>query len=110
MGGVAERLLQRCSGASMMWLNFFPADPRAMNRKTLITIHMYLAAFFAPFVLLVCISGGLYLVGVKGEVQQESIYSQPGVALDTKSPGLKADVDRLLALAGVDADPIRSIV
>jgi uncharacterized iron-regulated membrane protein len=73
-----------------------------MNRKTLITIHMYLAAFFAPFVLLVCISGGLYLVGVKGEVQQESIYSQPGVALDTKSPGLKADVDRLLALAGVE--------
>ena len=44
-----------------------------MNRKLLITIHMYLAAFFAPAVLLVAISGGLYLIGVKGEVEQETI-------------------------------------
>lgn len=73
-----------------------------MNRKTLITIHMYLAAFFAPFVLLVSISGGLYLVGVKGEVQQASIYEQARPHLDTKSPDLKGEVERLLADAGVE--------
>jgi hypothetical protein len=47
-----------------------------MDRKLLITIHMYLAAFFAPAVLLVAISGGLYLAGVKGNVEQETIYSR----------------------------------
>ena len=41
-----------------------------MNRKTLITIHMYLSAFFAPMVLLVAISGGLYLIGIKGSVER----------------------------------------
>ena len=44
-----------------------------MDRALLVTIHMYLAAFFAPFVFLVAISGGLYLAGVKGELLQQSI-------------------------------------
>ena len=41
-----------------------------MSRTLLVTIHMTLAAFFAPFVFLVAISGGLYLIGVKGELTQ----------------------------------------
>jgi len=72
-----------------------------MNRKLLITIHMYLAAFFAPFVFLVAISGGLYLAGVKGEVEQQSIYVGPGVGLDTKATSLPDDVRQLLTDAGV---------
>jgi hypothetical protein len=74
-----------------------------MNRKLLITIHMYLAAFFAPAVLLVAISGGLYLAGVKGEVEQETIYSSNEATIDTKSTTLKADVATLLASAGVES-------
>ncbi|MEH6592599.1 MAG: PepSY-associated TM helix domain-containing protein [Halioglobus sp.] len=70
-----------------------------MVRKTLITVHMYLAAFFAPAVLLVAISGGLYLVGVKGNVELDSIYSSD-LVLDGKSSSLKADVDKLLNAAG----------
>ena len=46
-----------------------------MDRKLLITIHMYLAAFFTPAVLLVAISGGLYLAGFKGDVEQKTIFS-----------------------------------
>lgn len=72
-----------------------------MDRKLLITIHMYLAAFFAPAVLLVAISGGLYLAGIKGKVEQETIYSSSSVILDTKSASLHTDVAALLATAGV---------
>ena len=73
-----------------------------MNRKTLMTIHMYLAAFFAPAVLLVAISGGLYLAGIKGEVEQESIYSS-NATIDSDSASLHADVAALLVDAGVES-------
>ena len=72
-----------------------------MDRKLLIKIHMYLAAFFAPAVLLVAMSGGLYLLGVKGTVEQETIYSSSEIKIDSKSASLKADVAALLASAGV---------
>lgn len=72
-----------------------------MNRKLLVTIHLYLAAFFAPAVLLVAISGGLYLVGVKGSVQQEVIFSSDSATIDSKSSSLNADVAALLTEAGV---------
>jgi len=72
-----------------------------MDRKLLISIHMYLSAFFAPAVLLVAISGGLYLIGIKGEVQETSIYKSSEIAIDASSPSLKDDVTALLAEAGV---------
>ena len=74
-----------------------------MDRKLLITIHMYLAAFFAPAVLLVAISGGLYLAGVKGEVEQEAIYSSSNATIDSQSASLHTDVAALLAEAGVES-------
>jgi hypothetical protein len=74
-----------------------------MDRKLLITIHLYLAAFFAPAVLLVAFSGGLYLAGVKGKVEQEIIYSSSEVRIDNKSASLQADVAALLASAGVES-------
>ena len=74
-----------------------------MDRKLLITVHMYLAAFFAPAVLLVAISGGLYLAGVKGEVEQETIYHSSDVTIDSNSASLQTDVAALLATAGVSS-------
>ena len=50
-----------------------------LTRKQLLTLHMYVAAFFAPAVFLVAISGGLYLAGVKGSVEQDTIYSSEEV-------------------------------
>lgn len=73
-----------------------------MDRKLLITIHMYLSAFFAPAVLLVAISGGLYLVGIKGEVKEQTIYSSAESTIDSSSPSLKDDVAALLDTAGVE--------
>ena len=74
-----------------------------MDRKLIITIHMYLSAFFAPAVLLVAISGGLYLVGIKGKVEQETIYRSSNATIDSKSTALHSDVAALLAEAGVEA-------
>ncbi|MEH6587128.1 MAG: hypothetical protein V7720_11230 [Halioglobus sp.] len=74
-----------------------------MDRKLLVTIHLYLAAFFAPAVLLVAVSGGLYLVGIKGNVEQEVIYSSDNAAIDSKSSTLDTDVAALLTEAGVES-------
>ena len=72
-----------------------------MSRSLFITIHMYLSAFLAPFIFLVSISGGLYLVGVKGSVQQEPIFETAEITIDAKSDQLKSDVGALLQAAGV---------
>jgi len=72
-----------------------------MQRKFVLKIHMYIAAFFAPAVLLVAISGGLYLTGVKGKVDQETIYRSEAAAIDVESATLSEDVTAVLAKAGV---------
>lgn len=72
-----------------------------MNRSLLVTIHLYLSSFFAAAVLLVAVSGGLYLIGVKGSVQQEAVGTFPGGAELLAEP----DVDQVLAVlatAGID--------
>jgi hypothetical protein len=72
-----------------------------MNRSLFITIHMYLSAFFAPFIFLIAISGGLYLIGVKGSVQQESVFASSEISIDAASDQLFSDVGALLQAAGV---------
>jgi hypothetical protein len=71
-------------------------------RRLLINIHLYLAAFLAPMLVLVAISGGLYLLNIKGEVSRESVTLPAGSMLDTKASTLEADVRALLAEAGID--------
>ena len=77
-----------------------------MNRSLFITIHMYLSAFFAVFVLLVATSGGLYLLGVKGQVATTQVYSAPDsgtlTAVLKDDAALKEAVEGLLAEAGVE--------
>jgi hypothetical protein len=62
---------------------------------------MYLAAFFAPAALLVAISGGLYLMGIKGHVERETIYQTRDVTIDSSSKSLHSDITGLLATADV---------
>lgn len=75
-----------------------------MTRKNLITIHLYLAGFFAPMVFLVAVSGGLYLLGYKGEVSSEQVYGPVCGQLDPASQTLKADVQKILNEAGIEFD------
>lgn len=73
-----------------------------MNRNFFITIHLVLSAFLAPFILLASISGGLYLIGIKGSVEQNPVFSTEDIHIDTASNQLKADIDALLRTAGVN--------
>jgi uncharacterized iron-regulated membrane protein len=44
-------------------------------RQLWIKIHLYLAAFFLPMLLAVCVSGGLHLLSVKGSVESSPVPS-----------------------------------
>ena len=71
-------------------------------RSLWINLHLYAAAFMAPALLLVAISGGLYLIGVKGKVVNTSVEVPAGPTLDRESETLEADVRELLSSTGID--------
>ena len=70
--------------------------------QTWINLHLRVAAFFTPILLIIAISGGLYLVGDKGTTVETSVSLPAEAALDPKSADLRADVDALLRSAGVE--------
>lgn len=49
-----------------------------MKRHTLITIHLLLSMFLLPFLLMMPISGTLYLLGEKGDQTKEKIFEIKG--------------------------------
>ena len=63
--------------------------------------HLYVTAFVAPMFILVAISGGLYLIGVKGEVTKTPLELPDNATLDFASGNLKEDVSALLAAQGI---------
>lgn len=64
--------------------------------------HLYVTAFVAPMFILIAISGGLYLIGVKGEVTKTPLELPADATLDFASRNLKEDVAALLAAQGVN--------
>ena len=72
-----------------------------MNRRFWIKAHLFAAAFFAPTLTIIAISGGLYLLGVKGSVNETAMPLPVGAALDLNSQTLEQDVRALLNNAGV---------
>ena len=68
-----------------------------MSRNILIQAHLLVAALFTPVILLMAISGGLYLLGVKGNVEQTKLTTPPGVGIDLESSTLQEDVGQLVA-------------
>jgi uncharacterized iron-regulated membrane protein len=75
-----------------------------MNRRFWVNLHLYLAAFFAPMLLIVAMSGGLYLLGIKGNVEKTEVPITKTVRLDLSSSTLEADVRLLLKEVGVQHD------
>ena len=79
---------------------------RSMNkvklRRTLVSVHLYLAALLAPAFLLVAISGGLYLADVKGGTSETALPVPAGFTLDADDPALETRVRDYLASADVD--------
>jgi len=70
-------------------------------RPILVTLHLFFAGFMAPAFLLVAVSGGLYLMGNKGQTTSQVIELPASAALDFTSKTLEADVRALLADAGI---------
>ena len=73
-----------------------------MTRSLIVKIHVYLAAFLAPILFMVAISGGLYLVGIKGGVDSTPVEIPAGMGLDPKSTSLDADMRSLLDDLNID--------
>ncbi len=71
-----------------------------MSRSLLVNIHLYTAALFAPVLLMMACSGGLYLLGIKGSVDQTTIDVSAGTTLNLDSSTLEQDIAHLLASAG----------
>jgi len=72
-----------------------------MNRKTIISIHLFLASFFTPILIMIAVSGGLYLLGSKGEVTSNIVYEGEASEFDSGDQDSKAAITRLLKSAGI---------
>lgn len=66
-----------------------------------VKIHLYIASFFLPALLLMAISGGLYLNGIKGSVETAQVEISKPVTLDPSSANLKREIDQLLQSNGI---------
>lgn len=71
-----------------------------MARALLIKLHLYFSAFFAAAIVLVAVSGGLYLIGIKGSVEQTMVGSLDSGEALMADPS-HAAVDAALAGVGV---------
>lgn len=68
---------------------------KARNLITL--LHLYAATLLAPFFILVAITGGLYVAGIKAETEKSLLKFDTPIAIDSKSTTLDADIRKLLA-------------
>tara|TARA_R110001592_G_scaffold112297_6_gene310423 strand:- start:28675 stop:29214 length:540 start_codon:yes stop_codon:yes gene_type:complete len=73
-----------------------------MSRKLFVSIHLYLAAFFSPIVIIMAVSGGLYLLDYKGDTSLTVVGQIAGARLDADSETLNADVAALLSSLNID--------
>jgi hypothetical protein len=72
-----------------------------MSRSLFITIHLYLSSFFAAVVVLVAFSGGMYLLGIKGNTETTEVGAIGGGTALMADPSKEA-VLAALSGAGVE--------
>lgn len=73
-----------------------------MSRKFIVTIHLAFAAFFSPVLLVVAISGGLYLIGEKGDVIKEEIYKGELAGYDFMAKDRESMIRQFLKTNNID--------
>jgi hypothetical protein len=71
-------------------------------RRLLISIHLYVAGFMAPAILLMAMTGGLHLAGASETMTRTEIALPANAELDFNSETLEADIRTLLDEAGID--------
>lgn len=67
-----------------------------MNRKTIITLHLYCAAFFTPILLMMAISGTFYLFSIKGSVDKEIVYQGQLNGFDKSAKDMKGQITEFI--------------
>jgi hypothetical protein len=75
-----------------------------MSRKVIVKIHLYLATFLAPIILMIAISGGLYLFGSKGETIKSHVYTGSADEINLKAEDINAEVNRVFQKVGIEHD------
>jgi uncharacterized membrane protein len=75
-------------------------------RRLIIRLHLMIAAFFAPILLMVALSGGLYLLGQKGQTLKTPIPLSDDLAVAIAANPTEGGVKALLA----DIDPQASVI
>jgi hypothetical protein len=65
-------------------------------RKKILSLHLLLASFMAPAFIMVAISGGLYLIGIKGANIESEVSVPAQFSLDLSSNELEQDVRTIL--------------
>ena len=73
-----------------------------MFRKTIITLHLVLAAFFAPILIITGLSGGLYLLSEKGNVEQQEIYRGEMAGLELGSNEVENQIRQFILTQNID--------
>jgi hypothetical protein len=73
-----------------------------MSRKAIITLHLALAAFFAPILLMVGLSGGFYLISEKGNVEQQEIYRGEIASLNLAAKDAESQIREFIKNHNID--------
>lgn len=72
------------------------------SRRILINLHLIFAGIMAPAFLMLAVSGGLYLLNIKGTTDDTPVILADGAALDFQSETLEADVRALLVRSDIN--------
>ncbi len=78
-------------------------------RRTLVSVHLYLAALLAPAFLLMATTGALYLSGFQGESEETAVEVPAGYSFNADDPDVDAEIRRFIADQdlGIEFDYIR---
>ena len=77
---------------------------KPQTRKLIVQIHLCLAAALAPIFLLVAVSGGLYLLGIEGEVTTTELVVPEGFEVNPSSETVREDIQRVLAANNLELE------
>lgn len=71
-------------------------------RSTITLLHLFAATLLAPFLILVAVTGGLYVADIKPDLAQNEINLIAPITLDADSPDIEDEVRKILTDNDID--------
>lgn len=75
---------------------------KVKTRNLLILVHLFLAAFLAPSILMVAVTGALDQAGIEPSIEDIDLHLPAGTKLDPESATLKEDISEILAIQNIE--------